>query len=68
MLQQIGGFVGGVVISTAFVCNMNDVIYSQMRRNVVMPVKNLFSPPDEKERNVGGDLAQVGKGTLNFMS
>lgn len=37
MLWHIGGFCAGTVISAAFVVQMNDIIYTQLRRHVVQP-------------------------------
>ena len=42
MLYQIGGFLGGVTVSSVFIMNMNDLIYSEMRRNVLIPFNRLL--------------------------
>jgi hypothetical protein len=42
MLFKVGGFISGTAIGAGFVCNMDDVIYSQLRRNVVLPFKQAF--------------------------
>jgi hypothetical protein len=44
MLNHLGGFVGGVALSTVFVCNMNDVIYAQIRRNLILPIQYMVRP------------------------
>jgi hypothetical protein len=38
MLSHIGGLLSGAAISSVFVLNMNDVIYEEMRRNLVLPI------------------------------
>ncbi len=42
MLYQIGGFLGGAAVSSVFIMNMNDLIYSEMRRNVLIPFNRLL--------------------------
>jgi len=42
MLYKVSGFLGGTAIGAGFICNMDDVIYSQLRRNVILPVKQIF--------------------------
>lgn len=48
MFYQVGGFVTGVAISSVFVINMNDIIYTQLRRNVIAPFKKVL---DRREKN-----------------
>ncbi len=43
MLAKVGGFLTGGVLSTGFVCVMDDTIYSQLRRNVILPIKGVLS-------------------------
>jgi len=42
MLGKFAGFVTGGALSTGFVCVMDDNIYSQLRRNIILPVKQVL--------------------------
>lgn len=65
MLYKVGGFVTGTAIGTTFVCGMDDIIYGQLRRNVIIPVKSLFRPKQTIDID---DLFTVGQGAANFAS
>lgn len=41
IIYSLGGFVTGAAISSVFVFNMNDLIYAQMRRNMILPFSKL---------------------------
>ena len=42
MFYQVGGLVAGMAVSGAFIINMNDIIYTQLRRNVIRPFKKVL--------------------------
>jgi hypothetical protein len=42
MLYKVGGFVAGSALGTGFVCSMDEIIYSQLRRNIILPFKQTF--------------------------
>ncbi len=65
ILYKVGGFTAGTAIGTSFVCGMDDLIYGQLRRNVVIPVKQLFQPRQQVNLD---DLLVVGQGAANFAS
>ena len=58
MLGQIGGFLGGAAISSVFILNMNDVIYSEMRRNVLLPFNRLLNR-DESGQSANDSLRDL---------
>jgi len=68
MLGKVAGFLAGGAISSGFVCVMDDNIYSQMRRNVVLPMKQVLSTFSNKRDVDIEELIRVGSGTANFVS
>ena len=66
MLYKLAGFTAGTAIGTGFVCNMDDVIYGQLRRNVILPFKQTFI--GSKPRVELDDLYEIGTGTANFVA
>ncbi len=64
MLLKVGGFVSGTALSSLFVANMDDVIYGQLRRNVVLPFKHVFMGPQPSL----DEILELGSGTANFVS
>jgi len=65
MLYKIGGLITGTAIGTTFVCQMDDVIYGQLQRHMIYPVKQVLTQGNANSFN---DLYQVGSGTANFVS
>lgn len=55
MINTVGGFVSGVALSSIFVFNMNDVIYAQLRRNLILPIKHKVQPPEQQEGPIPGE-------------
>ena len=43
ILFKFGGFALGSVAGAGFVCVMDDIIYVQLRRNVILPFKQVMS-------------------------
>jgi hypothetical protein len=43
MLAKVGGMLAGGALSTGFVCVMDDAIYTQLRMNMILPVKQVIS-------------------------
>ena len=67
MLSKVGGFLAGSGLGSVFVCNMDDVIYGQLRRNVILPFRQaLFGAPG-KQASLD-DLFELSSGTANFVS
>ena len=64
VLNHIGGFTAGAGLSAFFVLNMNDVIYSQMRRHMIAPILNI-SIKDKSELGLK-DVTDLGKGSYEF--
>lgn len=67
MLYKIGGFLSGGVLGAGFVCTMDDIIYGQLRLNMILPVKQIFIRKNFSQMNLD-ELMQVGTGTANFVS
>lgn len=67
MLFKVGGFVGGSAIGAGFICNMDDVIYNQLRRNVILPFKQTFFGSNKQNIDLD-DILKIGSGTANFVS
>jgi hypothetical protein len=67
MLSKLGGFAAGSLISVSFVCNMDDIIYGQFRRNIINPFRGLIYKSEEKGVSLE-DLMVLGEGTANFAS
>ena len=44
MLYKVGGFVSGSALSTGIILSMDDVIYGQLRRNIILPMINVVRP------------------------
>lgn len=64
MLYKVGGFVTGGMLSTGLVLNMDDLIYGQFRRNIILPMMNVLYP-----QNSGvslDDVIALGQGSRNF--
>ena len=68
MLYKVGGLISGTAIGAGFICNMDDVIYGQLRRNVILPFKQTFSRANSGKQIDLDDLLQIGSGTANFAS
>ena len=68
MLYKLGGMLSGGAMGAGFVCVMDDVIYSQLRRNVILPMKQVFISATYKNQLDVEELMQVGTGTANFVS
>jgi hypothetical protein len=68
MLGKVAGFIAGGTLSTGFVCVMDDTIYAQMRRNVILPMKQVLSTFTTRNEVDVDELISVGKGTANFVS
>ena len=67
MLYQIGGFLGGAAVSSIFIMNMNDLIYSEMRRNVLIPFNRLLYK-DKSGQSTSDALKDLRQGSLNLAS
>lgn len=67
MLSKLGGFLAGSGLGTVFVCNMDDVIYGQLRRNVILPFKQAVFGTAGKQPSLD-DLFELSSGTANFVS
>ena len=74
MLYKVGGFVSGMAISSAFVCSMNDVIYSQLRRNIIKPTKKIVEGISSSDNNSSlfnkdslEGVKDLGQGASNFL-
>jgi hypothetical protein len=68
MLGKVAGFITGGALSSGFVCVMDDNIYSQMRRNMVLPMKQVLSTFTNRKEVDIDELVRVGSGTANFVS
>jgi len=66
MLYKIGGFLSGSALGAGFVCSMDDMIYGQLRLNMILPVKQLLTR-NPSQINLD-EIMQVGTGTANFVS
>jgi hypothetical protein len=67
MLSKLGGFLAGSGLGSVFVCNMDDVIYGQLRTNVILPFKQAFFGTPGKQASLD-DLFELSSGTANFVS
>ena len=43
MLAKVGGLLAGGALSSGFVCVMDDAIYTQLRLNMILPMKQVIS-------------------------
>lgn len=68
MLFKAAGIVSGGALGAGFICVMDDVIYSQLRRNMILPMKQVFISATSKNQVDLDELFQVGQGTANFVS
>lgn len=66
VLNTVGGFALGTGISVTFILTMDDVIYRQMRRNVIVPISGLYNK-DRSELELN-DIKSVGSSSMNFIS
>lgn len=66
MLYKVGGFVTGSALGAGFVCSMDEIIYSQLRRNIILPFKQTFFGGKAASQVSIDDLAELGSGTANF--
>jgi hypothetical protein len=67
MLYKLGGFVSGTALGATFVVNMDDMIYGQFRRNVLLPIKQSFLGTTSKKLDLD-DLFEISAGTATFVS
>jgi len=42
-LSKLSGLLAGTALSTGFICVMDDTIYGQFRRNMILPVKQVLT-------------------------
>ena len=68
MLAKVGGMLAGGALSTGFVCVMDDAIYTQLRMNMILPVKQVISTFTAKQAVDLDEVMKVGQGTANFVS
>lgn len=68
MLYKVGGFALGTSLGAGFVCVMDDIIYGQLRQNVILPFKQVISTASGKHQVNIDELINVGSGTANFVS
>ena len=44
MLYKVGGLVTGGALSSGLILSMDDIIYGQLRRNIILPMLNVIKP------------------------
>ena len=67
MLSKLGGFLAGSGLGSVFVCNMDDIIYGQLRMNVILPFRQAVFGTPGKQVSLD-DLFELSSGTANFVS
>lgn len=65
MVRQGASLVAGTAISTAFVLKMDDLMYTSLRRNVVLPVNRLIYKESTIESK---EIMEIGSGAGEFLS
>lgn len=66
MFWKLAGIASGVTAGAGFVCVMDDVIYQQMRRNLILPVKQVFASVSKKNQIDIDELITVSAGAATF--
>ena len=64
-IKNTAGFVSGGFIASAFVLRMDDIMYSSLRRHVVVPVKKMYNGDKPVESR---EIMDLGSGATSFMS
>ena len=60
-------FTAGVAFSTVFIATMDDVIYSNLRKNIIMPMSMITVRSPSVGSVSSEDLKEVAKGTKSFI-
>lgn len=68
MMYKAGGFIAGSALGAGFVCTMDDLIYTQLRRNIVLPFKQMIYGATSGKQVSLDDLFELSSGTANFVS
>ena len=68
MFWKFAGIASGATAGAGFVCVMDDVIYSQMRRNLILPMKQVFTSLTTKNQVDLDEIMHVGSGAAKFAS
>ena len=68
IIYKVGAFTLGTTFGAGFVCVMDDLIYGQLRRNVILPFKQVISTASRENQVKIEELMNVGSGTANFVS
>ena len=56
----------GLGLSTMFIATMDDMIYSNMRKNIIMPL-SMVGVKGSKGNFESSDMKEVASGTANFL-
>jgi len=68
MLWKISGFASGAALGATFIVTMDDMIYTQLRRNVIMPVQQVFTGVKTGGGANLDEILAVASGTGAFVS
>lgn len=68
MLWKVSGFASGAIIGSTFIMSMDDMIYTQLRRNIIMPVQQVFTGVKAGQGPQLDELLAVASGTGAFVS
>ncbi|TNV87036.1 hypothetical protein FGO68_gene5713 [Halteria grandinella] len=68
MLWKISGFASGAALGATFIVTMDDMIYTQLRRNVIMPVQQVFTGVKTGSGANLDEILAVASGTGAFVS
>ncbi len=68
MFWKLAGIASGATAGAGFVCVMDDVIYQQLRRNLILPMKQVYASATTKNQIDIDELMTVSAGAATFAS